>query len=147
MIVIIFLARNIMVLAVFTRCFKNLGQKWAKNGPKRGLKMAKFQNLFFIDFLAQNYLKKWYQPFSHDVWFQSYEILCNFGVKMGLKRPKNGQISETILSSFFWLETTSKNGTSHFHTMFGSRGMHFLSFWGKIRIFGSKFQPNQRNYS
>ena len=46
--------------------------------------------------------------------------------KMGLKRPKNGQISEKKLSSFFWLETTSKNGTSHFHTMIGSRDMHFM---------------------
>ena len=67
--------------------------------------------------------------------------------KMGLERPKNGKISEHKLSSFFWLETTSQNGTSHFHTMFGSRVMHFMSFWGKIHIFGSEFQPNQRNDS
>ena len=39
--------------------------------------------------------------------------------KTGLKRPKNGQISEIFLPSFFWLETTTKNGTSRFHAMFG----------------------------
>ena len=38
------------------------------------------------------------------------------------KKNKN---SEIYFSSFFWLET------SHFHTMFGSRVMHFMSFWGK----------------
>ena len=55
---------NIMVLAVCTRCFNNMGQKWVKNGPKKGPKTAKkwpnFRIVFFIDFLARNYLKKWY---------------------------------------------------------------------------------------
>ena len=46
---------------------------------------------------------------------------CKKMPKTGLKRPKSGQISEILFPSFFWLETTSKNGTSHFHTMFGSR--------------------------
>ena len=50
---------------------------------------------------------------------------CKKGQKTGLKRPKNGQISDFFLSSFFWLETTSKNGTSRFHTMFGYRDTHF----------------------
>ena len=40
---------------------------------------------------------------------------CKKMQKMGLKRPKSGTISEQKLSSFFWLETTSKNGTSSFH--------------------------------
>ena len=29
--------------------------------------------------------------------------------KIGLKWPKNGQLSEILFSSCFWLETTSKN--------------------------------------
>ena len=48
--------------------------------------------------------------------------------KMPKKRAQNGQKMaklKTKLSSFFWLETTSKNGTSRFHTMFGSRDTHF----------------------
>ena len=36
---------------------------------------------------------------------------------------------KTKMLSFFWLETTSKNGTSRFHTMFGSRDIHFRSFF------------------
>ena len=66
-------------------------------------------------------------------------ILCHFGLKMGLKHPKNGKISEFFFSSFFWLETTSKNGTSNLHTMFGSRDMHFMLFWGKN---GTKMPKN-----
>ena len=64
------------------------------------------------------------------------------------KRAKNSKKMTKLkkYESFFWLETTSKNGTSRFHTMFGFRDTHFRSFLAKIRIFGSKFQPNQRNY-
>ena len=62
------------------------------------------------------------------------------------KNGQNGQIKKKM-SSFFWLKTTSKNGTSHIDTMFGSRDTHSRSFLAKIRIFRSKFQPNQRNYS
>ena len=49
--------------------------------------------------------------------------------KKWLKIANNYKISK--VTSFFWLETTSKIGTSHFHTMFGSREMHFMSFWGQ----------------
>ena len=58
------------------------------------------------------------------------------GQKGAKKGPKNGQISEFFFSSIFWLKTTSKNGTSHFHTMFGSRDMHFLAFWVKSAFLG-----------
>ena len=46
------------------------------------------------------------------------------------------------MSLFVWLETTQKNVTSHFHTMFGSRDTNFRPFLAKIGICGSKFQPN-----
>ena len=40
------------------------------------------------------------------------------------------------MSSFFWLETTQQNGTSRFHTMFGSRDTNLLPFLAKIGILG-----------
>ena len=52
-----------------------------------------------------------------------------------LKMPKTGS------------KLPNKNGTSRFHTMFGSRDKHFRSFLAKICIFGSKFQLNQIYYS
>ena len=41
---------------------KNVKQckKHAKNGPKTHRKLPNFGNLFFIVFLARNYLQKWY---------------------------------------------------------------------------------------
>ena len=81
-----------MVLAVFTRCFKNLGQKWPKNGPKTGQKMAK---------IKKNY--------------------CHLQ-----------------------LETTPKNVTSRFHTMFGSRDTNFRPFLAKIGIFWVQISAEQK---
>ena len=68
-------------------------------------------------------------------------------LKNGPKTPKKWQNFGNLFSSFFWLETTSTNGTSHFHTMFGNIVMHLMSFWDKPAFFGSEFQTNQRNYS
>ena len=79
---------------------KNLGQKWAKNGPKMGAKWAKKR---------------------------IFSLFCPLFFHFEKKIKK----SEISFSSFFWLEITSKNGTSHLHTMFGSRDMHFMSFLGQ----------------
>ena len=72
---------------------------------------------------------------------QKLTKMANNVTKNAKKGPKMENLKNTIFS-IFWLETTSKNGTSHFH-MFGSRDAQFQSFCGKIRIFRSKFQPNQ----
>ena len=68
------------------------------------------------------------------------------------KEAKNGQQTGKKIVKFqnnyfhhFSGSTTQKNVTSRFHTMFGSRD--FRSFLAKIRICGSKFQPNQTFYS
>ena len=47
---------------------------------------------------------------------------CKKMPKMGLKRPKKWPNFGKKMFIVFWLET----GTSHFHTMFGSRDMHFM---------------------
>ena len=60
---------------------------------------------------------------------------CKKMPKTSQERQKNGKIKNKKCSSFFWLETTSKIGTSLFHMMFGSRDTHFRSFVAKIRIF------------
>ena len=44
--------------------------------------------------------------------------------------PKNGKNSTNWLSLYFWLKTNPKSGTSHFHTMFGSRDTNLLPFFG-----------------
>ena len=63
--------------------------------------------------------------------------------KNGPKTANKWSNLKTNMPSFFWLETTPKNCTSRFHTIFSSRDTHFRPFLAKIRIFGSKFQPNQ----
>ena len=109
-------------------------QKMVTNGKNiRKLKIiAKFQKLL-------NMVKK----------LQKLTKMSNNvkNAKNGPKTDKKWQHLIIFFSSYFWLENTSKNGTSHFHTMFGSRDTHFRSFLAKIRIFGSKFQPNQNLYS
>ena len=53
-------------------------------------------------------------------------IKCKNFPTTSQKRKKMAKFKKKMLS-FFWLETSSKNGTSRFHTMFGSRDIHFRS--------------------
>ena len=50
------------------------------------------------------------------------------------------KIKKKWLSSFFWLETTPKNVTSRFHTMFGSRD---TNFWLKSAFLGPNFSRTE----
>ena len=74
----------------------------------------------------------------------------DINVEQCKKMPKTAKKYPNLKYIFFIVflaRNYLKNGTSCFHTMFGSRDTHFRSFLAKIRIFGSNFQPNQRNYS
>ena len=82
-------------------------------------------------------LKKW-QKMSENYKYGEKMKKIDKHVKQCNKNDKNGPKTDNIFcfdkfQHFF----------SRFHTMFGSRYTHFLSFLAKIRIFGSKFQPNQ----
>ena len=97
------------------------GQKKAKKVNKNGNKCQKITNNCKISEIT-----KYGEKLAK---FDKNVKQCKKMPKTGLKRPQNGKISKTYLSSFFWLETTSTNCTSHFHTMFGSRDTHFRSFF------------------
>ena len=69
--------------------------------------MAKFRKFCFHHFSGSKLPTKMLLAISTRCLLPEICILCHFGLKMGLKRPKNGKISEILFSSFFWLETTS----------------------------------------
>ena len=67
---------------------------------------------------------------------------CKTMTKMGLKRPKNGQISEIFFHRFSGSKLPKQMELAVF-TRCLVPDTHFRSFLAKIRICGSKFRPNQ----
>ena len=58
------------------------------------------------------------------------------------KNVKKCKKCQKQAKNVFLARNYPKNGTSRFHTMFGSKDTNFGPFLAKIGIFGSKLQPN-----
>ena len=72
---------------------------------------------------------------------------CQKMTKTGLKRPKNGQIPNKFCHRFSGSKLPHKMVLAVFTRCLVPEIHIFGHFMAKIRIFGSKFQPNQINYS
>ena len=127
---------NKMVLAVFTRCYKYLGQKWAKNGPKTGQKRAK--NGKYCNNCSGSKL--------HNKMVLAVYTRCfkNLGQKWPKKMVK---IQKNYCHHFSGLKLPKKMLLAVFTRCLVPEIQFFLPILAKIGIFGSKFQPNRNLYS
>ena len=59
---------------------------------------------------------------------------CQKMPKTAQNRQNNTHLKKKIFSLFFCLKTTPKNGTSHFHTIFGCRDTDFVKILSGFRV-------------